>query len=153
MGEHDHKSIREIRELRPRCGCTKPKPCECDPPVWCTKCDLDRDNNMWLERGPNPGDDLRPGICLLDTMKPSQIVYTLEHNPMSARALLRITSDPYLRYLACQVTLLPTEELVDMEQNNLNREGTPGTYPFYDTFAGQPPLPQIRREGDNVDDD
>jgi hypothetical protein len=116
-------------------------------------CDLDRTNNMWLERGPNPGDELRPGICLLDTMKPSQIVYTLEHNPMAARQLLAITSDPYLRYLATNVTLLPTEELVDMEQDAQNQEGKPGTYPFYDLFAGQPPTAQPHGLNDNVDDE
>ena len=127
-------------------------PPSCPPPP-CTKCNGDTTNNIWLERGPNPGDELRAGICLLDTMSPSKIVYTLEHNPRAAKDLLRITTDPYLIYLATNVTLLPTEELVDMEQDAQNQEGKPGTYPFYDTFHGQPPLPQIERLGDNVDDD
>jgi len=86
-------------------------------------------------------------------MKPSQIVYVLEHDPMAARALMRITSDPYLHYLARNVTLLPTKELVDMEQDALNQEGKPGTYPYYDTFAGKPPTAQPHGLNVNVDDE
>lgn len=119
----------------------------------CTKCDLDRTNNIWVEKGPFPGDDQRPGICLLDTMKPYQIVYTLEHNPRAAKDLLRVSSNPYLVYLATNVTLLPTQELVDMEQNYGNRNGQKESYPFYGVFAGKPPVAQIRREGDPVDDE
>jgi hypothetical protein len=86
-------------------------------------------------------------------MSAYQIIYSLEHDWRAAKDLKRVTSDPYLQYLACNVTRLPTQELVDMEQAYLNRSRTKGSYPFYDTFAGNPPTPQPKRTEDCVDDD
>jgi hypothetical protein len=137
----------------PQCGCARPKPCGCNPPRPVSKCDLDRTKNIWVEHGPNPGDENTPGICLLDTMQEWQVIYVLEHDPRAAKDLLRVTSDPDLIYLAQQVTLLPTAELVDMEQSTQNREGQKESYPFYGVFAGKPPLPQPKRTGNADDDD
>jgi hypothetical protein len=134
----------------PPCGCENPKPCTCHPPRPCTKCDRHRKNNIWVERADQPGNKA-PGICLLDTMTKSQVIYVLEHDPKAARDLIRVTSDPELLYLARNITLLPTALLVDMEQTVLNRSYQPESYPFYGVFAGRPPHPYPR--SGNVDDD
>lgn len=140
-------------DLTPPCTRCQSNPCGCVSQENCTKCDRDTKNNVWLERGPFPGDDLRPGICLLDTMQPYQVIYVLEHDWRAQKDLLRVTSCEYLLYLANNVTLLPTQELVDMEQNFLNRANQKEAYPFYGVFAGNPPTAQPRKEGDPVDDD
>src|SRR5271170_937866 len=122
----------------PKCGCPNPKPCGCNPPKPCTKCDANRRKNIWVERADQPGNKA-PGICLLDTMTKAQVIYVLEHDPRAARDLLRVTTDPELRYLAQNVTLLPTMELADMEQSVQNQNYKPESYPFYGIFAGRPP--------------
>src|SRR5437868_4368588 len=111
-------------DLKPvKCGCTVP--CACNPPTPCTRCNGDTKNNMWVERANQPGNENAPGICLLDTLQDWQIVYTLEHNPRAKADLLRVTTDPHLLELANTVTLLPTPELVDMEQSVQNKEYKP----------------------------
>ena len=140
----------DLKEPCEKCWC---KECICGPQRKCTKCDLDRTNNMWVERGNGPLDKFAPGICMLDTLQPWQIVYMLEHTPRAAQDLLRITSDGYLRYLAQNVGLLSTVEPMDEEQARIYRSSTPNSIPFYAVFAGNPPVAQPRREGDPVDDD
>lgn len=112
--------------------------CTCDP-VTGTKCDGDRTNNMWVEGG-DPA--LGNGICLLDTMCESQIVYTLQHNRNAAKDLLRVTHDEHLRNLAHTVQILPTGVEADIEQSNINRHNEAGSIPFYAIFRGQPPFNQ-----------
>ena len=116
-------------------------------------CDRDTKNNLWVERGPFPGDELRIGICLLDTMSPAQVIYVLEHDWKARKDLLRVTSDPYLLWLANNVTLLPTQELVDMEQKFLSQGYRRESIPFYGVFAGNPPTAQPTSINGNVDDE
>jgi len=106
----------------------------CDEEPRCTNCDRDTKNNVWLERG-TPG---AIGICLLDTMTRSQVIYCLEHDERSRADLLRITSNPDLLELAATVTRLPTVELMDAMQSDFNREG-PSTNVLYSTFKGISP--------------
>lgn len=108
---------------------------------------------MWIERGPSALDQQCPGICTLDTLQPWQIVYILEHTPRAAKDLLRITSDGYLRYLAQNVSLLSTDELVDVEQAKINRSREANSIPFYAVFAGNPPIAQHSKTSDPVDDE
>jgi hypothetical protein len=114
------------------------KDCICDEdPKSC--CDGDRTNNMWVEGGDTK---LGTGICLLDTMSPDQVIYTLQHNPNAAKDLLRVTSDPVLREYALTVPLLSTKVEVDEEQKEINRHDEAGSIPFYAIFRGQPPFNQ-----------
>ena len=132
------------------CSCGQ-NPCRCRPcpcgqnPCCCpkrTKCDLYKpgEPNVWVERGDTPGSEDAPGICLLDTMTPSQVIYSIERDDVARADLLKVTSDPELRRLAREVVRLPTAELVDMEQTNGNRPKEVAGIPFYGIFRGQPPF-------------
>ena len=109
-----------------------------------TMCDLYRpgDRNVWVERGTNPGDEKRPGICMLDTMSREQVIYSLERDEQARTDLLKVTSNPDLIELANTIVRLPTAELVDMEQTTGNRPQEPAGIPFYAIFRGQPPFAQ-----------
>lgn len=91
---------------------------EPEPPPCCTKCDRDRENNVWVDRG-TPG---AIGICLLDTMTEDQVIYVLERDERARADLRRVTSDCRLLELADQVKRLPTEEHMDVQQRFWNRE-------------------------------
>jgi hypothetical protein len=131
------------------CSCHK-TPCECCR--GCTKCDLyvPGTPNVWVERGEASPDlfaAAQPdykyiGICSLDTLKESQVIYIIERDEKARKDLLKVTSDPRLRHLALTVPKLPTQELVDAEQLNQNRPNEPASIPFYAVFRGQPPFPQ-----------
>lgn len=125
------------------CSCpTLPCVCQpqCPPPAATTKCDLYRPGtpNVWVERG-SPG---AIGICMLDTMDESQVIYTLERDEKARQDLLAVTSDPALRQLAQDVPRLPVVEETDAEQALLNRPNEPSQNPFYAVFRGQPPFAQ-----------
>lgn len=104
-----------------------------------TKCDADRANNVWVERGPNPGDELRVGICLLDTMSEEQVIYSVQRDDRARADLLRVTTNARLLEIARTVPRLPTVELVDEEQRDMNRPNTAASIPFYSIFQGRPP--------------
>ncbi len=108
--------------------------CPVEEKPWRTKCDRDTTNNVWVERG-TPG---AIGICLLDTMRPDQVIYSLERDERARADLLRVTSDPQLLELAQTVERLPTMELSDAVQKDANREG-PATNVLYSVFHGIPP--------------
>jgi len=121
------------------CGCQE-TPCACQQV--CTKCDRDRKNNMWVERGNNPGSENAVGICLLDTMTEDQVVNMLERNEQARADLLRVTSDPHLLELAQTTKRLTTAEEADLQQKWVNRNEKPASIPFYGIFRGQPPFAQ-----------
>ncbi len=126
------------------CGCTQASaaPDPCAKPR--TRCDLYRQGqkNVWVERGDSPNDVTAPGICMLDTMDDSQIIYCLERDEVARRDLLTVTSDPHLHQLAQQIARLPVEEEADKLQRDLNRNNSPASSPFYALFRGQPPFNQ-----------
>jgi hypothetical protein len=131
------------------CGCNN-NPCNCtsaQPPV-CggrrTKCDLYRtgDKNVWVEKGPNLGDEERPGICLLDTMSDEQVIYVVERDDKARADLFKVTSDAHLRNLAENISRLPTQQDDDRLQSDMNRNHAPASNPFYALFRGQPPFAQ-----------
>ena len=97
-------------------------------------CDGDRTNNIWVEGG-NPS--IGNGICLLDTMTESQVVYSLQHNPKAAADLKRVTTNEALLHLADTVPLLPTTVEEDETQKEMNRHDEPGSIPFYAIFRGR----------------
>lgn len=105
----------------------------------CTKCDGNRANNVWVERGPNPGDEDRIGICLLDTMSEAQVIYSVQRNDRARADLLRVTTDPRLLEIARTVPRLTTVELSDEEQRDMNRANTAASIPFYAIFQGRLP--------------
>ena len=133
------------------CGCNK-TPCVCEPCLPCTKCDLyvKGTPNVWVERAdvsPNlfataTPDYSVPGVCSLDKLNESQIIYILERDEKARADLLLVTSDPHLRKLALTIPKMPTQEQVDAEQLNQNRPNEPASLPFYSIFRGQPPFAQ-----------
>jgi hypothetical protein len=129
------------------CGCQQ-TPCSC-PPAECptpptTKCDryVPGSKNVWVERGDSPNDVNAPGVCMLDTMCDSQVIYVLERDEQAREDLLKITSDLHLLDLAKSVPRLPTVEEADVEQALLNQPHNSGSIPFYSLFRGQPPFAQ-----------
>ncbi len=113
----------------------------CQPPrrVSTTKCNADTKDNVWVERGPNPGDELRIGICLLDTVSEDQVIYIVQHDQRARADLLRVTTDARMLEIARTVPRLPTVELADEEQKDINRATTAASIPFYAIFQGRPP--------------
>jgi hypothetical protein len=97
---------------------------------------------VWVEHGPNPGDEKTIGVCLLDTMCDSQIIYVLERDEKARADLQTVTTDPHLICLAQTVPRLPVVEEADAEQALLNRPNEPAQNPFYSVFRGQPPFAQ-----------
>lgn len=104
-----------------------------------TKCDGNRVDNVWVERGPNPGDEDRVGICLLDTMSEAQVIYSVERDSRARADLLRVTTDARLLEIARTVPRLTTVELADEEQRDVNRPNTAASIPFYAIFQGRLP--------------
>ena len=121
------------------CKCSK-TPCACNRV--CTKCDRDRTNNVWVERGNNPGSENAPGICLLDTLTEAQIIDIVERDERARKDLLRVTSDPRLLEIATKTKRLSTAEEADLQQKWINKNETPAGNPFYGVFRGQPPFAQ-----------
>ena len=113
-------------ETEPTCGNVAPSPS--------TKCDRDRVNNVWVEGADENGEG---GICLLDTMKDCQVIYSLERDELARQDLLRVTSDAHLLELANTVPPLPTTEEGDDLQKKLNRNAQ--SLPFYNQFRGNIP--------------
>lgn len=102
----------------------------------CTRCDLDRRNNVWIEGGdPNTGVG---GCCMLDNLTDAQIIYVLERDDKARCDLLRVTSDPHLRELANTIPRLPTGEQMDEDQKLVNQNSA--SIPFYSIFRGQIPF-------------
>jgi hypothetical protein len=104
-----------------------------------TMCDRDTKDNVWVERGPNPGDELCIGICLLDTLSEPQIIHVIERDDRARQDLLRVTSDARLLEIARTVPRLPTVEESDEQQKDINRSYTAASIPFYAIFQGRPP--------------
>src|SRR6185369_4428284 len=105
------------------CECNE-DPCRCRP---CTKCDryVKGTTNVWVEKGPNPGDEKAIGICLLDTLTEAQVINILERDEKARADLLTVTSDPCLLELARTIPRLPVVEEADAEQALINRPNEP----------------------------
>ena len=88
-----------------------------------TLCDGDTSNNYWVEGG----------ICMLDTMTKTQVVYSIEHNPKARDDLKRVTTCEELLELLVHVPLLSTTQEDDEQQKMLNRTDS---LPFYTVFRG-----------------
>lgn len=128
------------------CACQTACACAstvCPTPV-VTRCDLyvQGSDNVWVERGINPGDENAPGVCMLDDMCDSQIINILERDEKAREDLLTVTSDQHLLELARTVPRLPSVEQTDVEQALINQPNNPGSIPFYAIFRGQPPFAQ-----------
>ena len=99
-------------------------------------CDLDIENNVWVEGvvdlSVNPP---KRGICMLDTMTDTQVVYTIQHNPQSRCDLPKVTSNPALLELLNRVPLLSTQNPGDASQKRHNQKGLA----YYNVFRGRPP--------------
>jgi hypothetical protein len=108
-----------------------------DPGPQPTKCDLDRNNNVWVE-GIAP--DGTGGICTLDNLCDDTIVFILQRDEHAREDLLRVTSDAHLRTLAATTPRLPTTYQGDEEMAQINQ--MPASIPFYTAFRGQPPFAQ-----------
>jgi hypothetical protein len=84
----------------------------------------------------------RIGICLLDTLTEAQVIFSVERNDVARADLLRVTTDPRLREIAETTPRLPVTEQDDEIQNDVNRNNTAASIPFYAIFRGQPPFSQ-----------
>lgn len=101
-----------------------------------TKCDGNTKDNVWVERGPSPGDEDCIGICLLDTMSEAQVIHSVERDDQARADLLRVTTDPRLLEIARTTPRLLTEEWSDTTQKTVNRSSE--SIPFYSIFRGRP---------------
>lgn len=111
---------------------TEPNP-DCPPPP-VTKCDRDKNNNVWVE-----GYDAEkgiPGICLLDTLCDAQIIDVLQRDEIARRDLKRVTSDAHLLELADTIPRFPETFEEDQQMKEL---GDNQASPFYSIFRGQIP--------------
>lgn len=129
------------------CKCKKVTPCSCQavPCVcqpFCTKCNRDTKDNVWVERGDNPGSENAPGICLLDTLNEAQVIDIVSRDECARKDLLRVTDDPRLIQIAKTTKRLPTTEEADLQQKWVNKNEAPAGNPFYAVFRGQPPFAQ-----------
>lgn len=100
-----------------------------------TYCDLNRENNVWVEGVVDIPAGKR-GICMLDTMNQAQVVAVLQHDPRARRDLPKVTSDADLLRLLATVPLLNTADYSSIETRQSARAGLP----FYTLFAGRPPF-------------
>ena len=110
---------------------------DCPPPP-CTKCDRDKNNNVWVE-----GYDAEkgvPGICLLDTLEDAQIINVLMRDERARQDLRKVTSDPHLLDLAEKIPRFPETNEGDEAQKDHGNTTNAG--PFYAIFRGQPPFAQ-----------
>lgn len=102
-------------------------------------CDLNIENNVWVEGVVDTtATPPKRGICMLDTMDQSQVVYVLRRTPQARCDLPKVTSNPELLELLSRVPLLPTGNASDLAQKQFN--ANPQTLPFYNTFKGRPPF-------------
>lgn len=109
---------------------------ECEPESPATLCDLDVENNVWVEGVVDLASGKR-GICMLDSLSRPQIVDILRHDPKAREDLPRVTSNPELRQLVSETQLLPAREFSDELQSRAARD--PAGIPFYSVFRGRPP--------------
>ena len=77
-------------------------------------CDGDTTNNEWFTQG----------VCLLDTMSKSQVIYSIERNPKARMDLKRVTRCEELQELLRLVPLLSTTQEDDAQQRRFNSEGS-----------------------------
>lgn len=104
---------------------TKPEcPEPCPEPGTFTLCDGDRTNNRWVENG----------VCLLDNLDASQIVFIIERDEDARADLKRVTTCEEILCLANTVPRLPTYREEDKLQSAFNN--TPNSLPFYTLFRG-----------------
>ena len=99
-----------------------------------TLCDRDRVNNVWVEGADENGEG---GVCLLDTMREDQVIYSLQRDEVARADLCRVTSDPRLLELAATVPRLATNREGYQLQQEVNRNAD--SLPFYSVFRGRPP--------------
>lgn len=111
---------------------------DCPPPPPASKCDRDKNNNVWVE-GYDPDNGV-PGICLLDTMDEDQVINVLRRDERAREDLRKVTSDARLLELADTVPRLPTTNEDDEVQKDFGATTDAG--PFYRLFRGQPPFAQ-----------
>lgn len=100
-----------------------------------TCCDGVRVNNVWVEGVVD--EEGRGGICMLDSMSLTQIIWVLQHDPRARADLKKVTSNPELLALAETVPPLPTANVNDRQMNEINRHKD--SIPFYSVFRGKPP--------------
>jgi hypothetical protein len=99
-----------------------PTDCPTDGPLP-TLCDGDTTNNYWVE----------DGVCMLDTMTPSQVTDILQRNPKARVDLKRVTTCEDLHNLVDQVPMFSTVQEDDQLQKTFH-ENT--ALPFYTLFRG-----------------
>lgn len=109
---------------------------ECDDETPSTLCDLDVENNVWVEGVVDLAGGKR-GICTLDYLNRPQIVDILRRDPRAREDLPRVTSNPELRQLVVDTQLYPAKELSEDLQSRSARN--PSSFPFYSVFRGRPP--------------
>jgi hypothetical protein len=109
---------------------------ECDEATRSTLCDLDVENNVWVEGVVDLAAGKR-GICTLDYLNRPQIVDILKHDPRAREDLPRVTSNPELRQLVRDTQLYPGKELSEDLQSRSAKN--PASFPFYSVFRGRPP--------------
>jgi len=107
-----------------------------------SRCNGDRKNNVWVERGPGANDGNCIGICLLDTMTEDQVIFAVERDDRARADLLRVTTDARLLQIARETPRLPVTEEADNIQTRMNRNHAAASTPFYSIFRGQPPFSQ-----------
>lgn len=109
---------------------------QCEPETPATLCDLDVENNVWVEGVVDLSKGMR-GICMLDGLSRAQIVSILEHDPRAREDLPKVTSNAELRELLANTRLLPSQTLDEQVQQSQNRN--PAGIPFYTVFRGRAP--------------
>lgn len=109
---------------------------ECDDTP-STLCDLDVENNVWVEGVVDVAAGKR-GICMLDLLSRPQIVDILQRDPRAREDLPRVTSNPELRDLVAVTKLLPARDVSEELQSRAARN--PAAIPFYSVFRGRPPV-------------
>ena len=110
---------------------------ECNTEPRSTLCDLDVENNVWVEGVVDLAAGKR-GICTLDYLSRPQIVDILSHDPRAREDLPKVTSNPELRQLVVDTRLLPAKELSEELQSRAARDAA--GFPFYSVFRGRPPV-------------
>lgn len=103
-----------------------------------TLCDLDIENNVWVEGVVDLAANKR-GICMLDTMSKAQIIDVLQHNPRARDDLKKVTSNAELLELVEKVPLHSVHSPSQSMQSGNVRAGLP----FYNVFRGRPPNAQF----------
>jgi len=108
----------------------------CDETKPSTLCDLDVEDNVWVEGVVDLAAGKR-GICTLDYLNRPQIVDILRHDPRAREDLPRVTSNLELRQLVVDTQLYPAKEPSEELQSRSARN--PASFPFYSVFRGRPP--------------